>query len=226
MEIERPATSASERAARLNLGEYHRMSLPLFKVGILAVRTVSKPVANSVKGYAKDHAGFRSVCAATGQTWHQIVSRVNIRLLGHRVSKVKQLPEDEAVTKGADFFGELLIYMVSVGGVMAEVARSSKESQRKAREKAHRQMLKEERLTKNNLDLNARIDAMLREQEQLKNVLQRMEVEQQHNRQQKRRTTWWPFAGGETGVSDETGASDGTAVSDDPAPRLPARVNK
>lgn len=66
-----------------------------------------------------------------------------MRLMGHKVSKIKDLPEAEAVTRGADVFGEMFVYCVSAGGIMVELWRSQRDNKQKAIEKAQRHAEKE-----------------------------------------------------------------------------------
>ena len=45
--------------------------MPLMKFGALAIRTLSKPVANAVKRRCLVHPRFRAQCVAFAQRWHR-----------------------------------------------------------------------------------------------------------------------------------------------------------
>ncbi|KAM3513943.1 hypothetical protein MY11210_002375 [Beauveria gryllotalpidicola] len=55
--------------------------LPLFKLGALFLRHVSKYGANHIKKQAHDHARFRAFAARYGQMMHQLNMRMSVALL-------------------------------------------------------------------------------------------------------------------------------------------------
>ncbi|KAE8552263.1 hypothetical protein EYB25_006157 [Talaromyces marneffei] len=56
------------------------MSLTL-KLSSLVIRTLSKPIANSIKAQAREHERFRRLCVSMAQTIHRIDMRLKIGLL-------------------------------------------------------------------------------------------------------------------------------------------------
>jgi optic atrophy 3 protein len=68
-----------------------------FKLGTLLIRTLTKPIAASLKSHAAKAGPLRTLCLRYGQLHHRIESRLSLRLLGHTAKSIKQLPEDAAV---------------------------------------------------------------------------------------------------------------------------------
>ncbi|GAM33776.1 OPA3 domain protein [Talaromyces pinophilus] len=56
------------------------MSLTL-KLSSLVIRTLSKPIANSIKAQAREHERFRRLCVSMAQTIHRIDMRLKLGLL-------------------------------------------------------------------------------------------------------------------------------------------------
>ena len=72
----RTPTASETAAADSNTrgkGERARLMavMPLMKFGALAIRTLSKPVANAVKRRCLLHPRFRAQCVAFAQRWHR-----------------------------------------------------------------------------------------------------------------------------------------------------------
>jgi len=95
--------------------------------------------------------------------------------MGHRVSKIKPLPEQEAVTKGADFISEFFIYSVSASAIMLELARSNRDSNNKAQklalEKALKHEEKEAKLSRRLGQLHKNIESVHEELDELKQMI-------------------------------------------------------
>lgn len=79
------------------------MVLPLLKVGILVVKQAIKPVAHTIKDYAKEHPRFRAASVAFAQWWHRVEVRVAVRLLGHEPREIK--PLEEVPAAAGEFWG-------------------------------------------------------------------------------------------------------------------------
>lgn len=69
------------------------MSFPLFKLGALAIKTISKPISKALVEYVAEHPRLRSICAQYGQIHHNMTSRIKIRGAGHVVTDIKPLNE-------------------------------------------------------------------------------------------------------------------------------------
>ncbi|KIX98967.1 uncharacterized protein Z520_05428 [Fonsecaea multimorphosa CBS 102226] len=71
------------------------MSLAL-KFTSLAIRTLSKPIANFIKKQAREHEGFRRTCISFAQTLHRIDMRWRIGLLQDAASLERQIAKEQA----------------------------------------------------------------------------------------------------------------------------------
>ncbi|KAF3919792.1 hypothetical protein ABW20_dc0109067 [Dactylellina cionopaga] len=69
------------------------MSTIAIKLTSLAIRTLAKPIANSIKQQAKEHPRFRTVCIALAQVVHRTDMRIRLSLL--RDSSVIEKAEEE-----------------------------------------------------------------------------------------------------------------------------------
>ena len=99
------------------------MSAVAIKVGILAIKSISKPISKKIKDYAQDHKQFKTWCGSIGNFFNSITHKVNVRIAGGKQIKLKPLAEAEAVSIGADYVGEGFVLSVSVGLLVAEYAR-------------------------------------------------------------------------------------------------------
>lgn len=116
------------------------MVLPLLKLGTLALRTVSKPIANRLKQQAEKHAKFRQFIVGIAQANHRLTTTVQRMIYGHATDvEIRPLNEEKAVQAAADLFGELFIFAVAGAAVIFEWQRSSRSEARK--EEARRQEL-------------------------------------------------------------------------------------
>ncbi|KAL1903100.1 hypothetical protein Sste5346_000384 [Sporothrix stenoceras] len=70
------------------------VALPLFKLGALFVRHISKYGANRIKVRAHEHEGFRRFAARYGQHIHQLNMRMSVALL--RNSKAEKIAKEKA----------------------------------------------------------------------------------------------------------------------------------
>ncbi|KAI0553769.1 hypothetical protein F4679DRAFT_435693 [Xylaria curta] len=74
------------------------VALPLFKLGSLFVRHISKYGANQIKKQAHDHPGFRKFAARYGQMIHQLNMRTSVALLRNVDAEMKAKEKAEAPT--------------------------------------------------------------------------------------------------------------------------------
>ncbi|KAK7846702.1 opa3-like protein [Quercus suber] len=89
------------------------MVLPLFKLGTLALRTVSKPIANRLKKEAGLHPTFRQFIINIAQANHRFTTTVQRRLYGHATNAlIRPLDEGRAVQLASELFGELFVFTV------------------------------------------------------------------------------------------------------------------
>ncbi|OQR95243.1 hypothetical protein ACHHYP_00157 [Achlya hypogyna] len=110
------------------------VAIPLFKVGGLLLRTLTKPVAKQLKQSAKTKPWLNSVCRSVGQYQHVVGVRIQMSMQGQihwKTIQIKDLPADQAVDKGSEFLGETLIFSVAVIVAWYEYDRSSRSSKEK-----------------------------------------------------------------------------------------------
>jgi optic atrophy 3 protein len=127
------------------------MSAMMIKIGILAIKTISKPLSKRIKEIAKESTIFRGHCQKVGNFFNSLTHNVNVRLAGGRQIKLKPLAESEAVSIGAEYVGEGFILGVSVSLLVGEYARRDHikglESIKKAKQKQQRRNQKDAALS-------------------------------------------------------------------------------
>lgn len=120
--------------------EKESMILPLAKLGTLAIRTLSKPLATRVKTQATRHERFRTIIVNFAQAHHKFSVNLQRRIYGHATDvEVRPLDPDKAVQAASDLLGELVVFSVGVAAVLFEVQRSARSEARK--EEARKQEL-------------------------------------------------------------------------------------
>lgn len=113
---------------------------------------------------------------------------MNMRLLGHRVKEVKPISDAEAMTRGADLFGEVFVYAVSAGAIVIEYQRREYESSVKAEEKRKRATQKQKEREQQILSIHQRIDRLQSQNEELYNQLKQIQekLESERGNQKKK----------------------------------------
>ncbi|XP_057954867.1 OPA3-like protein [Malania oleifera] len=141
------------------------MILPVVKLGTLALKTLSKPIANRLKKEALWHPKFRHLIVSFAQENHRFTTQMQRRIYGRATNvEIRPLNEERAVQAAADLLGELFVFTVAGAAVIFEVQRSSKAEARK------------EELRKQELQaLKQRDEDLARELEILKNKAQELE---------------------------------------------------
>ncbi|KAF3962334.1 hypothetical protein ACB098_06G073500 [Castanea mollissima] len=133
------------------------MVLPLFKLGTLALRTISKPIANRLKKEAGLHPTFRQFIINIAQANHRFTTTVQRRLYGHATNAlIRPLDEGRAVQLASELFGELFVFTVAGILLIYEVHRSSRAEARKE-EKRKQEM---EALKQKNKDLERELEVL------------------------------------------------------------------
>ncbi|PKA61051.1 hypothetical protein AXF42_Ash005947 [Apostasia shenzhenica] len=141
------------------------MVLPFVKLGILALRTLSKPIASRLKLQASVHPRFRGLIVNLAQVNHRFSTTLQRHIYGHSTDvEIRPLNEEKAIQAATDLIGELFVFSVAGGAIIFEVQRSSRSEAKK--EELRRQEL--ETLKKKEEDI-------AREVEILKQKLSEME---------------------------------------------------
>ncbi|CAN6674413.1 hypothetical protein TRVA0_053S00364 [Trichomonascus vanleenenianus] len=102
------------------------MSSIALKFTSLLVRTVSKPIANGIKGQAKQHPRFRKACISFAQFLHRTDVKLRMSLLGEKNLRIRPLNDAKAIDMGATFLSESFIFSVAGGLILFESYRSHK----------------------------------------------------------------------------------------------------
>ncbi|XP_036323770.1 optic atrophy 3 protein homolog [Rhagoletis pomonella] len=112
-------------------------ALPVFKLGMLAVRQLSKYVAHFIKQKAKNNATFRNYfCIPPAQFYNRVETRTKMWTM--KISKpntIKPLSEAAAIDLGASMLGELVLFIICGAAVISEVSRQVRSERRKKEEK-------------------------------------------------------------------------------------------
>ncbi|KAL3617072.1 hypothetical protein CASFOL_039466 [Castilleja foliolosa] len=116
------------------------MVLPLVKLGTLALKTLSKPVAARLKAEAGRHPQFRTLIIRFAQANHRLTTTLQRRIYGHATNvEIRPLNEEKAVQAAVDLMGEIFVFAVAGAAVIFEVQRSAR-SEAKKEEKRKQEM--------------------------------------------------------------------------------------
>lgn len=116
------------------------VAFPLVKLAALALRQISKPLANRLKTKAKNSHFFRTyICMPPAQLYHWVEVNVKMRMLNlGKPSEVPKLNETMAIELGADLLGESTIFMIAVLTLLGEYFRNSRNEKAKEATKEQR----------------------------------------------------------------------------------------
>ena len=128
-------------------------ALPLLKLGGLLVKTVTKPMAQSIESRAKTNKSLGNQAAKIGQIIHQLKTRINVMSQGYKFVGAKPVAHDEAVAKGAKFLSETVIFIIAGVITTYEYFRSEREKEEKA-------ILKEEKEKARRAEINRRLTSL------------------------------------------------------------------
>ncbi|ESN91774.1 hypothetical protein HELRODRAFT_70587 [Helobdella robusta] len=111
------------------------MPFPMIKLGYLAVKQISKPLANYIKKKAKTTPFLRNkLLLPPAQFYHKMDTTIKMKMLGlGKVSSVKPLNEDVAVDLAADMLGEAVIFGIATALLFLEYKRQMWKDQTKVR---------------------------------------------------------------------------------------------
>ncbi|TKW16776.2 hypothetical protein SEVIR_5G324400v4 [Setaria viridis] len=108
------------------------MVLPLVKLGSLAFRTLSKPIAARLKHNAGIHPKFRGFIIGIAQANHRFTTNMQRRLYGRATDiHIRPLNEEKAIQAAADLLGELFVFSVAGAAIIYEVQRSARSEAKK-----------------------------------------------------------------------------------------------
>lgn len=127
-------------------------AFPAAKLGVLAMKQISKPIASLLKERAKNSPFFRKyVCMPPAQfyNWMEVKTKMWAMNLG-KPTAVPVLNEAMAIELGANLLGEIVIFTIGAGLLLLEY-------QRQVRKEAN----KEEIVMQEKLELQATINELI-----------------------------------------------------------------
>ncbi|KAK2705567.1 putative OPA3-like protein CG13603 [Artemia franciscana] len=109
------------------------VGVPLAKLGVLAIRQLSKPFAQWIARRAKNNYYFRTyICMPTAQSYHRFEVRTKMWAMNmHKPEQIEKLDENAAIESGATILGEFIIFSIGVLLVSMEYARQVKKDSAK-----------------------------------------------------------------------------------------------
>lgn len=138
-------------------------AFPIAKLLYLGIRQLSKPLANRIKAGARRSEFFKTyVCLPPAQLYHWVEMRTKMRVMGFRGATIKPLNEEAAAELGAELLGEVIIFTVGGGCMIAEYARQSINSKKKEEELSTTLGHLQEQISELSLTMET-MDAQLRE---------------------------------------------------------------
>lgn len=110
---------------------------PFIKVFTLALKTLSKPVAKTLKSRAvsTETGLLRSLCVTAGQGSHRANKVVELLVAGQefkKMAKLKPLDELKALNSGGDVIAESFVFLVACGALGIEYVKSAEKDKIKA----------------------------------------------------------------------------------------------
>lgn len=92
------------------------------KLTTLLIRTVSKPVANTIKAQSRQSPFFKKNFVKFGQ----LINRVDLKLRNNSNIKVRPLNDNKAIELGSNFLSELFIFSTAAGLIIYESVKPKK----------------------------------------------------------------------------------------------------
>lgn len=145
-------------------------SLPIAKLGGLAVKTFAKPLSKSIKNNLSQYEFTQNILVNIGQRSNTVTTYMTMWSSGFRVKHITPLEREKALKTGAEFVGEGFVLAVSAGVVINEYSRSAKKAALQNEQKRERiretQRVLQAKL--NTLDLRIKaIEDLLKKQQEI-----------------------------------------------------------
>ncbi|XP_072031835.1 optic atrophy 3 protein homolog [Amphiura filiformis] len=105
-------------------------AFPVVKLGILAFKQISKPIAKQIAAAAKNSPFLRQhICMRIANFHHFLDVNLRMRSLGlGKAKSVEPLKEEAAVELGANIISEVFLFSVGAGTIAYEYYRQAKKS--------------------------------------------------------------------------------------------------
>jgi len=109
-------------------------AFPAAKLGLVLIKQISKPIANSIAGRARKSKLFREYfCIPVAQFFHWYDVKVRMRVIGlGKVTSVPKLDEKKAIETGAQLLSEAILIAIGSAIVIWEYRRQSIKEEAKA----------------------------------------------------------------------------------------------
>ncbi|KAI9907534.1 hypothetical protein PsorP6_003292 [Peronosclerospora sorghi] len=146
--------------------------LPLVKLGGLVARTLTKPLARVVKSQSKFHPVLSALCGRLGQQQHRLAMKLHMDFRGISTYTIKPLPADQAVEKGADLIGEMLIFTVALGVASLEYSRSAASARAKELKQKELQLQEEQKTEERFEQLENQVAWLIERLEQVTEIME------------------------------------------------------
>uniref|UniRef100_A0A7S2WW66 OPA3-like protein n=1 Tax=Rhizochromulina marina TaxID=1034831 RepID=A0A7S2WW66_9STRA len=114
------------------------------KLGVLLVRTLSKPLAQRIKTSVVAHPQLEPICVELGQVVHRLSATLTVLAAGHRTVTVKPLDRSTALNRGADVIGEAVVFSVAGATIIYEVSKTRAKAAAAERERVAAQRARDE----------------------------------------------------------------------------------
>eukprot|EP00188_Purpureofilum_apyrenoidigerum_P004630 Plantae.Rhodophyta-Purpureofilum_apyrenoidigerum.ctg5361.p1 GENE.Plantae.Rhodophyta-Purpureofilum_apyrenoidigerum.ctg5361~~Plantae.Rhodophyta-Purpureofilum_apyrenoidigerum.ctg5361.p1 ORF type:complete len:194 (-),score=42.84 Plantae.Rhodophyta-Purpureofilum_apyrenoidigerum.ctg5361:634-1215(-) len=138
-------------------------ALPLGKLFGVAVKTISKPLANQLKSYAKESERFHAFNVALGNRIHRVQIAIFRQSHGDGTphKKVKDLSPEKAMDVAATFIGEAFVFGVAVLVTVAEYSRQKVKESVKAHKQEEEEARRKQELSDAVAERDRRIDSLM-----------------------------------------------------------------
>ena len=101
------------------------------KLGFLAIRQASKPLANRARLFSESSDVFRAITLSVGRSLHRWTVYADRLALGKGSGFVTPLNEKLAISRGADFLSEGIVYSIASITVLYEYRHQQRDKLKK-----------------------------------------------------------------------------------------------
>ncbi|KAI4836694.1 OPA3-like protein [Plasmodium brasilianum] len=108
--------------------------IPFFKIGIVLIRQVSKPISGYIKKKAIDNKKFKSICIYCGKKYYFFEQYIQKKFYNSNATNVNYssyISENKSVNVGSEILGETIIFLVAALIIVAEYKRNSMKEAKK-----------------------------------------------------------------------------------------------
>ncbi|SCM12259.1 OPA3-like protein, putative [Plasmodium chabaudi adami] len=102
--------------------------IPFFKIGIVLVRQISKPISGYIKKKAIENKKFKSICIFCGKKYYFFEQYIQKKFYNANLTNVNYssyISESKSVNVGSEILGETIIFLTAALIIIAEYKRNS-----------------------------------------------------------------------------------------------------